>query len=388
MKKIKFSKILFFSSTFFFSIIFLHSTIQFSPQIYAQPSKLLSPLPDESEVLGEQKSEENTSSNIELKENINILLLGLDARRGDGNPRCDALHMISFDSINNAIFITSIPRGTIITLPGKDKETSIIGNACHRLGYDFVKREVERLTGLKADYIVKTGFSQTMGIIRDFNLPTVATLQYLRNRSLPLGDYQRSHNQAVFIKDMILNHLEDINTVPKPLRYLLYKTIDTDLPYDTASEIFDRLSKNDIKNHPENILIYTKTTDPMRFKDMHLANSLTAEDLRNDQEFQDYQNNLEIYLNNLTSRLERLISSGNLSAAYRYVRVPFSQKIWLQIDNEEKRNSYHYQMLKGYVLSSTDKSNLSSQILDFITEMEIINNTELKNKGEELLSSI
>src|SRR3989304_4267090 len=45
-----------------------------------------------------------------------------------------------------------------------------------------------------------------LGLLRKMKLPTTPTLKYLRNRKYGIGDYQRSHNQAIFLKDMLIEH--------------------------------------------------------------------------------------------------------------------------------------------------------------------------------------
>ena len=134
----------------------------------------------------------------------NILLLGLDGRKGEQKPRCDAIHMFSFDPKAATLTITSVPRGTRIYLPQASTASAYLANSCHTQGIDYAVDQIEKITGIIPDAIVKVGFSQTMGILRTFGFPTTSSLQFLRNRRYAIGDNQRSHNQALFMKDMIL----------------------------------------------------------------------------------------------------------------------------------------------------------------------------------------
>ncbi len=52
------------------------------------------------------------------------------------------------------------------------------------------------------------------------------------------------------------------------------------------------------------------------------------------------------------------------------------------------RNQFHFDLLRLYVLSLDDKNEASLLLSDFIEEMEIVKETELGNKAEELLASI
>ena len=46
---------------------------------------------------------------------VNVLLLGLDSRKGDKSARCDAIHMFSFKPDQNKIIINTVPLGALVT---------------------------------------------------------------------------------------------------------------------------------------------------------------------------------------------------------------------------------------------------------------------------------
>jgi len=52
------------------------------------------------------------------------------------------------------------------------------------------------------------------------------------------------------------------------------------------------------------------------------------------------------------------------------------------------RNQFHFDLLRLYVLSLDDKNEASLLLSDFIVEMELVKDTELKYKAEELLASL
>jgi anionic cell wall polymer biosynthesis LytR-Cps2A-Psr (LCP) family protein len=277
-----------------------------------------------------------------------------------------------------------------VQIPDQDKESSYIANACHFLGIEKTKSEIEKILKIKSDYTVKVGFSQVMGILRSIKLPASDTLQFLRNRSVVFGDYQRSHNQGVFIKDMIVNHLREFNNIPKPLTYFIYKTIDTDLPYDLFYTIAENLNEANFKQSPEKITLVTKTAEDLPFSDKHLYNSLNntntnSEDL---QDFQDFQKTVQEKTDKIINTAKNYYDLQNLNACYNIIKTPFQQRIWYQMENENQRYENEYQILKTYVECSSDKTNLSSAVLDFINEMEIGNQPDYKKRGEELLSQI
>ncbi len=321
---------------------------------------------------------------------VNILLLGLDARKGDGKPRCDAIQMLSFNIRTNTITITSVPRGTKIDIPNTDESSSYLANSCHIVGIDFAIKNIERITGLHPNYIVRIGFSQTVGVLRNLGIPTNSSLQFLRNRSVAYGDYQRTHNQALFIKDMLIKHLSTVISIPKPLKYILYRMIDTNMPYETAVSILDKLVKSEIDKHPERINLITKPYNSFDIKDIQFdenKNKLNS-DPSSDSDYQNYQNNLVEYLEHLTEGGQTNLDRNNLSTAYKLVYTSFIQRIWEQIDNGNLRNEYHFKMLEIFALSSQDKNRVTNLVLDFITEMDSNNQPDYKSRGEELLKNI
>lgn len=369
-----FSVIIFFSS--FFIFIF-HPKANASHEI-----SFISPLPTNNDFISTQTRQIKLEP--VFKNKINILLLGLDGRIGDKNPRCDAIHVVSFGPNDNTIVITSVPRGTEIEV--SKNEINYISNYCHYFGIEATKKQIEKIIQLPIDYTVKLGFSQTLGILRTLNIPTTDTLQFLRNRSITYGDYQRSHNQAQFIKDMILNNIDKITNIPGPIKYLLFKMIDTDLPYDLAVALLKHLNNNQINKNPENIKLVTKPVNYLPLAQSHFtvkgSTSLT------DKEFVDYQNFLKNYLNNLVYRIDKLIKDGRNESAFSLLKTPFSQQIWLQLEDEKLRNEYHFALLKEYVQTTSANEQISSYISDFIEEMALNGQNELKKKAQNLLKGV
>jgi anionic cell wall polymer biosynthesis LytR-Cps2A-Psr (LCP) family protein len=326
-------------------------------------------------------------SNSFIQTPINILLLGLDSRIGDTNPRCDAIHIFTIDPLGKQITITSIPRGTPLTYAGLQEDT-IIANACHTYGKDFAIAQIEKIAGIKVDYVVKVGFSQTLGVLRTLGLPTTPTLQFLRNRKYAIGDNQRSRNQAQFLKDQIVSHLKYIRTLPKPVQYVAYKTLDTDLDFDLASAILKTVDELGITSDASRITLVSKPNLSPYIKELHLEQTdLSDTSWMNDVEYKTYQNEISTYIENLIIRAGIRLSSDPTSA-HKLIEVPFTQKLWLQIENEQKRNQYHFDILKLYVSSSNNIQQETAKVLDFISEMDTVKNSVLKQKAQEYLDSL
>jgi len=332
----------------------------------------------------------------------NILLLGLDGRKGDSRPRCDSMHMISLDSSDETITITTVPRGIVIPSAKLATTSSYLGNTCHTFGIDYTIKTLEKITGIHPDHIVKVGFSQTLGLLRYINLPTTETLQFLRNRRYGIGDYQRSHNQALFIKDMITSRLEQLNNLPKPIKYLMFRALDTTMDFEEAQLLLDQVIASGIYKDPDKIVLITKPDNSRRIADIHFSNLMALPAGRqagssgqkvllatvsNNDDFNSYQNNLTTYLQNLTTRADNLLKRNNHLAAYKIVSTPFSQKLWLQLEQETLRYRFQYEMLRIYVLTNPDSSNLSTLLLDYLVEMESLGQIQYQSKGQELLDN-
>jgi anionic cell wall polymer biosynthesis LytR-Cps2A-Psr (LCP) family protein len=348
---------------------------------------LLSPIPGNNQGILNSNNKAPTSNddpNKTFTGKTNILLIGMDARINDKNPRCDAIHLLNLDWDYKLISIINIPRGTPVNLSSSENQNSIISNSCHTNGLNFAKKEIERITGEKIDYTVKVGFSQTQGILRTLGFDPISTLQFLRSRKYAIGDNQRTHNQGKFIQQLLISKYDLVAKIPKPLKYLLYKTVDTDLDYEKAVAIFEQIKDFEIGKNPEKIMLITKSPSSDYLKDIKFIDANTPKD----EEYYTYQNKIISYLHNLTAKAENLYHSDNKVQAVKILTTPYSQKLWLQVDEENTRNELHFQMLKWYSLSLNGKEDISSLILDYITEMENINNIKYVKSANELLAEM
>jgi len=163
-----------------------------------------------------------------------------------------------------------------------------------------------------------------------------------------------------------------------------------DLDFETASSILNWLVKNDFYRKPAKIEIVIKPTPFYKIADIHFAATdyPTENSWQNDEEFKTYQENLKNYLENLLEKGEKHLSNNQKKSLYQLLDTPFSQQLWLQLENDQMRNQFHFDLLRLYVLSLDDKNEASLLLSDFIEEMEIVKETELGNKAEELLASI
>ncbi|MBU0613787.1 LCP family protein [Patescibacteria group bacterium] len=323
---------------------------------------------------------------------INVLLLGIDARKGYENPHCDAIHMLTVNIENWTLSITSVPRGTYAYIPPGNYADNeyYLANACAFAGLDYGIAQIEKVVGVKADYYVTVGFSQVLGILRVFEMPTTETLQWLRHRqSYAIGDPQRSHNQAVFLKDMVIMQLPTIKKYwSKPMLYLLYSMVDTDMDFNTAYTLLQGYIDSGINQRPDDIVLsmkpYYETVDyhlDLQNPSQQIGSLLdrirpylSSDDL-SDKTLSDIQGELIAYLD------DALIDDDEF-------QIVVQQQLWLQIEDDSLREEYHYAFIEKYAYTFYDEN--SEDVVDvvsaYIMEKELLEIFDWAERGRGLLA--
>lgn len=322
---------------------------------------------------------------------INILFLGIDSRKEGKEQHCDAIHMMSVNVEDWTMKITSVPRGTYAYIPGSHAPTEYyMANACAYGGLEYGIQQIEKVIGVQHDYVMTVGFSQALGTFRALGLPTTETLQWLRHRrSYQIGDPQRSHNHAVFMKDMMVKFGAP-DSVSTPLLYLLYSFVDTDMEFGTARAIYEGFVTNGIAEHPERVTLAMKphyeTVDyhlDLDNPDPQLAALLdrirpytSHEDLSN-RTLADVQNELVAYLQDALTTEEG-------------VALVVTEETWRQIEDDAVREELHYAFVESYVwkIIATDKQAATNLVADFILEKQTLGLAEAESKGRALLGQI
>lgn len=348
------------------------------------------------EMLTERKAEllEAPDEAFGSDDEINILTLGIDSRKEGHEQHCDALHLITLNVKEWTIKITSVPRGTYAALPpgGTYKDTDYyLSNACAFGGLDYGIAQIQKVTGVKADYVATVGFSQALGIFRVLGLPTTDTLQWLRHRqSYAIGDPQRSQNQATFMKDVALQLLSD-DGISTPLLYILYTFVDTDLTFDQVHALYLAYLASDIAEHPERVTfdmkpyfetqIYHLDTEDADAQITSLLESLegrlSSEDLSN-KSLEEIQQTLTTYLYDML---------GGTDDEIFHV---FHEQLWSQVEDETMREELHYRYLGRYVdlIKDTDRESAVQAVTDYVLEMQFFGLTDWETRGKNLMATI
>lgn len=320
-----------------------------------------------------------------------ILLIGLDTRVGQTSGHCDAIQLISIDKNAGAITITAVPRGTYSPLPPGKGTTSTdyyVSNACDLGGLEYGVQQIEKILGVKTDYLVVVGFSETLGILRYLQLPTTETLQWLRNRhGYAIGEPQRAHNHSTFIKQMLIRFAPTEKSIlDTPLQYIIYKLVKTDLSFSQAQSIADAITAMDIANHPEKIQL---TMRPLYI----------VQDIAYDSE------NITEYLDQTIGSIKHLLSKNDYSDVseetlqrellqiieenadnLEFISWVYKNNLWLQIGDSEQSLSVQYNLFTSYLSLLVDKKEREIAITDYIIEMENRGESLWQTKGKNLLA--
>lgn len=324
---------------------------------------------------------------------INILSLGLDSRKEGEEQHCDAIHMVTLDLSDWSILITSVPRGTYSPLPSGREYLSTdyyVSNACAFGGLDYGINQIEKIVGVKADYVATVGFSQALGIFRALNLPTTQTLQWLRHRqSYAIGDPQRSQNQAVFIKDIALKLL-DGDGISNLMMHILYSLVDTDIDFQTVEALYNGYRAADIASRPEDISLTMKPY--FETKEYHfdaenadaqvdalvasLKGRLSPEDLS-------YKTAAELQASLETYMRQALALPDSVEHVY-------NEQLWRQLDDDAVREELHFRFMEKYMreFRVIDQPRAVQIVTDYILEKQFYGLSDWETKGRELLSTM
>ncbi len=321
-----------------------------------------------------------------------VLLIGLDSRAGQEHGNCDAIQMFEINKETGTVSITAVPRGTYAPLPpgtGATTTDYYVSNSCGLGGLEYGITNIERILHQEADYIVIVGFSETLGILRQFKLPTTETLQWLRNRQgYAIGEPQRARNHSTFLKNMLVRFTpEDVSALDKTFHYIVYNMVQTDLTFGQAETIIKALSDMKLSEHSENIQLGMKPAydvkdipyDPEEIGD-HLSS--TVGKISGWLSKDDYAGLSEGEIqSHLLKTIDEKIKDDD------FVSWAFENDLWLQVEDDDKRAQVRWDLMMSYfeILPEEKKKILA----DYILEMEHLGFTDWEERGKsELLEEI
>ncbi len=209
--------------------------------------------------------------------NINILLMGIDARNAKENSRSDTMILASLDTTTQQVVMISIPRDTRIkTSSGHYDKINSVNLA---QGPQAACRQVSDILNVPVDYYVVTNFGGFGDIVdalggvhinvesnmyhADPVYPELAinlqkgyqylngqeALAYVRYRGGPTADIGRTENQQKFIKALASEMLQTKTILKLPqLIPQLYKNVNTNIPVQDMVYLGKMAQKMDMNN--------------------------------------------------------------------------------------------------------------------------------------------
>lgn len=319
-----------------------------------------------------------------------VLLLGLDRRTGEVDGHCDAIQLLTIDQKKQEVTITAVPRGTYSPLPRGGTylpSDYYISKACAIGGLEYGIGQIEKILGEKSDYLVILGFSEALGIFRNLGLPTTETLEWLRHRQgYAIGEPQRAHNHSTFIKQMMIKFIpEKSSIINRAMQYIIYKIVQTDLSFAEAQVITNTLSGMDFYNNSGRIRLLMKPAYAVQ--DIPYAEEYLGEYL--DKMIKPIKDLLpgDAYsgLSEEEAQVKLLEIIDEKKNDAEFIKWVFENKLWLQIEDKEKRLAIQYDFLEKYLLTLPEKSERENVISDYILEMEYYGEDEWAKRGKDLL---
>ena len=220
---------------------------------------LVKPLATANDTETEEESEYQVPDDISGPR-INILVMGIDARKGETHSRSDAMVLVSIDPDLKKVALVSIPRDTRVTIKGGYEK---IGAAYFYGGTKLAVDTVQSLLSIKiSNYAVMDfqGFQNAIDAVGGVEIEVPQrmykplegidlkpglqvlnghdALAYVRFRDYPTGDIERAHQQHVFLAALAKEILKPSNllSLPKIAREVK-ANIDTDLPLTTILKL-------------------------------------------------------------------------------------------------------------------------------------------------------
>lgn len=284
---------------------------------------------------------------------INIAITGVDTRLGDHTKHADANHILSILIDSAQIEIISVPRDTYADAgfddtTGFNRLTLVRANR----GREAYHKELAKIAGIdKIHYFIELGFSQAMGVLEllGYSDPK-STLQVLRSRTALGGDdYQRTYNQAQFIRQMILKNFDLLQGfIGEIVIRGGLSLVETNLNYDICKNIVYQLSSKGFPKDEKSIYIKIRPPMNIKFRVYDFTNMEVIADLTSKIENRNYKNGINNFSDSLDEVVERKLQNAILksrqdSAKYpdrviRNLKTYFDQKAWLQISNIKKRS--------------------------------------------------
>jgi polyisoprenyl-teichoic acid--peptidoglycan teichoic acid transferase len=250
------------------------------------------------------KNSNDLPLNKEINPSINVLLLGVDERSGD-KGRSDTMIVASLNPATHSMLMTSIPRDTRVSIPGRSGYSKI--NAAYAYGNEELAVEtVEKYLQIDIPYYVKVNMEGLSSLVDavggvsvnndiswtgfpkgTLNLDGKKALVYARMRHEdPRGDFGRNLRQRQVISSVLEKgkSLSSVANIEKILN-AVGSNVTTNLSFDNMKRLV-----SDYQSCRENITDYETKGTPKYIDGVSWV-------LVTEEEFQNVRNKIEMQLN-------------------------------------------------------------------------------------------
>ena len=175
------------------------------------------------DLIGDARDQKTTTEGRDLVDDAgdNYLLIGSDAREGEGGGRADVIQLVHVDEAKDNIWIIHFPRDLYVPIPDRGEDKI---NAAYAYGQSpLLVSTIQDLLGVKIDHVAKTDFegfqnlTDALGGVRVNNsqpspkysegpheLDGGEALQFVRERkTLEEGDISRGQRQQAWLKGIM-----------------------------------------------------------------------------------------------------------------------------------------------------------------------------------------
>jgi anionic cell wall polymer biosynthesis LytR-Cps2A-Psr (LCP) family protein len=307
---------------------------------------------------------------------VSISICGLDTRVGENIHHADANHVVRLWLDEGAVEIIDIPRDTYAPA-GLGGDLNTLANLRANKGRTAYLNKVKEIAGVQQiDYYCELGFSQAYGLLELLGYSRKAeTLQALRSRqAFAAGDYQRTYNQGVFMKNILLKHFDKATGwFSSSLLNAALLLVETNLSADSLSAFADILSD---KGFPDKQLCFVRVAP--KFSTTLAAYNIDDRSVLNSvheriEQHNRWSKNEPSKVEDVSARIQSLITKAVADSAKYPKNVIISleplleQRAWLQVSSasEQKRFAREICLLLITAYNKTGKKDKALNTLGF-----------------------
>ena len=122
------------------------------------------------------------------KDRLNVLVLGIDSRGGPGDTQnTDTIIVLSLDPLNHTASMLSVPRDTLVTIPGQGRDK--VNSAYAYGGPDLARKTIEGLLGIQLNSYALINFDAFTKIVDGVGGALIDVKRPIRDEAYPTADY-------------------------------------------------------------------------------------------------------------------------------------------------------------------------------------------------------